>query len=331
MSAPAVLSQPTPPRAAEGRRRLVALLHGQGALVALLGLCVFAAVRYESFLTPENLFNVLRQNSMMGLVALGMTFVILTGGIDLSVGALLAVGGVVGAALSGDGLVVALPAAVGVTALLGAGNGLLVTRGRIQPFITTLVVGLAARGVLLALTGDESVRVAREAVGVKGLGRGWVGPVPVPVLVLLAAYLVGWLVLARTRYGRHVYAAGDNDEAARLMGLNVDGVRVGAYGISGALAGLAGVLLAGRIGVGQPVAGAAWELGAITAVVVGGTSLAGGQGGAPGTLVGLLLLGVTFNVFNLEGAINSYWQWVLRGVFLLLVVVVQDRLAARAG
>ena len=317
-------------RFAAMRMRLAPLTR-HGAWVALFAFCTFAAVRFESFLTAENLTNVLRQNSMAGLLAMGMTFVILSGGIDLSVGALLAVGGVVAAWLSGRGVAIAVPAAMAVAAIIGLGNGLVITKARVPPFIATLVTMLAARGVLLAVTNEQSVQVAGLASGFKWIGRGWIGPVPVPVVILLLAYLLGWAVMAHTRFGRHIYAVGDNDEAARLMGLGVDSVRLGVYTTSGALAGLAGVILAARVGVGQPVAGLGWELNAITAVVLGGTLLSGGQGSITSTLAGVLLLGAIFNVFNQGGTINSYWQWVVRGIFLLAVVVLQGRLALVQG
>lgn len=314
-------------RGAVARARLASLAQRQGALVALVLVCIFATMRYEAFLTPENLLNVVRQNSMLGLVALGMTFVILTGGIDLSVGSLLAVAGVVAADLAGRGSGLAIAAAVGFTAMLGLINGLVIAKARIQPFIVTLAMMIAARGLALASTGEQSVRVDRLSEGFTWLGRGWIGPLPVPVAILALAFVIGWVVLNHTRFGRHVYALGDNEEAARLMGLNVDRVTIGVYALSGAMAGLAGVILASRLGAGQPVAGTGWELDAIAAVVVGGTLLTGGQGNVGSTLVGVLLLGVIFNLFNLEGTISSWWQWVLRGVFLLVVVLIQNRLS----
>ena len=315
-------------RAARGAR-LVALIQRNGALVALIAACIFGAARYYAFPTPENVLNVLRQNSMLGLLALGMTFVILTGGIDLSVGSLLAVAGIVTAALSPYGALVAVAGGVGAAAALGLVNGLLVTKARIEPFIVTLATMIAARGAALALTGESSVRIDRAASGIVWLGRGDIGPIPVPIVVFALAYLVGWVLLRYTRFGRHVYAVGDNGGAARLLGLEVDRVLIGTYALSGALAGLAGVVLAARLGAGQPVAGTGWELDAIAAVVVGGTLLTGGQGGVGATLIGVLLLGVIFNLFNLEGTISPWWQWVLRGVFLLGVVLVQARLQRR--
>lgn len=310
----------------ERRRRIISVLQQQGALIALVAACIFGFARYATFLTPENLLNVLRQNSMLGLMALGMTFVILTGGIDLSVGSLLAVAGIVGATLSPRGTLVALAGGIAAAAVLGGLNGLVIAKVRIQPFVVTLAMMIAARGAALAFTGENSVRLDPASTGLTWLGRGWVGPIPVPVLLLALAYLVGWTVLRHTGFGRHVYAVGDEEGAARLLGLEVNRVTVATYALSGALAGLAGVLLAARLGAGQPVAGTGWELDAIAAVVVGGTVLTGGKGGAGLTLTGVLLLGVILNLLNLEGTLSPWWQWVIRGAFLLAVVVVQGRM-----
>ncbi|HKP71850.1 MAG TPA: ABC transporter permease [Pyrinomonadaceae bacterium] len=311
------------------RARFASFAQRQGALIALVAVCVFAAIRYERFLTEENLVNVLRQNSMLGLVALGMTFVILTGGIDLSVGSLMAVAGVAAASLAGRGVLVAVLAAVALTTVLGFVNGVFIAKARIQPFIVTLAMMIAARGLVLAYTKEKSVGIGRSSEWLRWLGTGFVGPVPIPVVFLIIAFAVGWLVLNHTRFGRHVYALGDNDEAARLMGLNTGRVTIGVYALSGALSGLAGVLDAARLGAGRPVAGTGDELNAIAAVVVGGTLLTGGQGSVLATLVGVLLLGLIFNVLNFEGDISIWWQTVLRGVFLLLVVIVQNRLSKR--
>jgi ribose transport system permease protein len=208
-------------------------------------------------------------------------------------------------------------------------NGVLITKARIQPFIVTLAMLIAARGAALAATGEKSVSVSRLAEGFTWLGRGELGPLPVPVALFGLAYVLSWIVLRYTGFGRYVYAVGDNEEAARLMGLDADRVLLGTYTLSGALAGLAGVILAARLGAGQPVAGTGWELDAIAAVVVGGTLLTGGQGGVGSTFLGVLLLGVIFNLFNLEGTVSPWWQWVLRGAFLLAVVLIQARLQRR--
>jgi ribose transport system permease protein len=309
------------------RARFATLLRRYGAWVALAIVCALATARYDAFLTPENVFNILRQNSMLGLVALGMTFVIVLGGVDLSVGALVAVGGVLAAALSPHGSVLAISAAVLATSLIGAMNGVLIVRGRIPPFVATLGTMFAGRGAVLALTDETPVRAAPAATAMKWLGRGLVGPVPVPVLALFVAFALGWLVLSHTRFGRRVHAVGGNEEAARLIGLDVRRITLAVYATSGLLAGIAGVLLTARLGTAQPVAGIGWELDAIAAVVVGGALLSGGQGGAWPTLSGVLLLGVVFNVINLEGTVSSYWQSVLRGFFLLALIVGQRRLS----
>ncbi|HEX9962783.1 MAG TPA: ABC transporter permease [Pyrinomonadaceae bacterium] len=308
------------------RERFGSFVQQQGALVLLVLVCLIATARYEAFLTPENLLNVLRQNSMLGIVALGMTFVILTGGIDLSVGSLLAVAGVIAANLADRGLVVAIIAAVAATTILGLINGTVIAKARIQPFIVTLGMMIAARGIALAVTNEQNVRIPATATEFSWLGQGMIGFLPVPILILIIVYIIGWLVLNYTRFGRHVFALGDNDEAARLMGLNIDRVTILVYTISGLLAGLAGAILASRLNTGSPVEGVGRELDAIAAVVVGGTLLTGGKGSVVSTLYGVLLLGVIFNLFNLEGQISPWWQLVFRGAILLAVVILQNRL-----
>lgn len=313
------------------RPSVAGVVQRYGAVLALVAVVAIATARQAAFLTPENLLNVLRQNSMLGLVALGMTFVIVHGGIDLSVGALVAVGGIAAAEASRCGSAAALVAAVALTTALGLANGLLIVKARIQPFVATLGMMFAASGAALVWTREISIHLDPGATVLKALGRGFLGPIPVPIVLLAIAYAIGWFVLARTRFGRHVYAVGDNAEAARLMGLDVARVRLAVYSLSGALSGFAGALLASRLSAAQPVAGVGWELDAIASVVVGGALLSGGQGNAGSTLCGVLLVGVVFNVINLEGTISPYWQSVVRGVFLLVVIIVQNRLAARTS
>src|SRR5688500_14424494 len=175
--------------------KAISVLQRQGALVALIVVFIFGASRYYAFATPENLLNVLRQNSMLGLVALGMTFVILTGGIDLSVGALLAVAGVVAATLSPEGALIAVTGGIAAAAALGLVNGLVITKARIQPFVVTLAMRIAARGAALAVTAEQSIPVDRAATGITWLGRGVIGPIPVPVVICALAYALGWVVL----------------------------------------------------------------------------------------------------------------------------------------
>lgn len=309
------------------REHIGPFLQHHGALVLLVLVCILATIRYEAFLTPENLLNVLRQNSMLGIVALGMTFVILTGGIDLSVGSLLAVAGVIAASLADRGLPVAIIAALAATTALGFINGAVIAKARIQPFIVTLAMMIAARGIALAFTGERNVPIPATATDFAWLGQGLIADfLPVPIVVLVIAYAIGWVVLNYTPFGRHVFALGDNDEAARLMGLNIGRVTILVYAISGLLAGLAGVILASRLYTGSPTEGVGRELDAIAAVVVGGTLLTGGKGSLVSTLYGVVLLGVIFNIFNLEGQISPWWQLVLRGGILLAVVILQNRL-----
>ncbi|KAB8321042.1 ABC transporter permease [Tolypothrix campylonemoides VB511288] len=311
-------------------RRLARLLTSQGVLLLLFSLAVFASFRYETFLTPLNLMNIMRQNSMLAIVALGMTVVILSGGIDLSVGALVALGGVVAAMLAPQGSLMAIVGGIASTTLFGVVNGLFVSRARLQPFVVTLFTASAARGLALSLTEEKSIAVSSAASGLVWLGRGFIGPVPVPVLMVALLYFAAWFMLHKSRLGLHIFAVGDNEEASRLMGVSPDQVKVTAYTISGLLSGFAGVVLAGRLGAGQPVAAFGWETDAIAAAVMGGTFLGGGQGSVFPTLAGVLLLGMMYNLLNLEGTITPWWQLVLRGGFLLLVVIFQQRIAQRA-
>ena len=198
------------------RGRAVKLLQRSGAFIALVAAIALGAARYEEFLTTENIANVLRQNSMLGFVALGMTFVILSGGIDLSVGALVAVAGVSAAYLANHGVVIALIGGVASAALLGTVNGLLITKARIQPFITTLAMLIGARGAALAATNEQSILVPAGSEQLTWIGRGNVGVVPFPIVLLMVAYAGGMLALRYTRFGRHVYAIGDSEEAARF-------------------------------------------------------------------------------------------------------------------
>lgn len=313
-----------------GLRRFAKLLTSQGVLLILLSLAVFASFRYETFLTPVNLMNIMRQNSMLAIVALGMTVVILSGGIDLSVGSLVALGGVVTAMLAGQGSFVAIAAGIASTTLLGVVNGLLVSRARLQPFVVTLFTASAARGLALSITEEKSIAVSSTASGFIWLGRGFIGWVPVPVLIVALLYFAAWFMLHRSRLGLHIFAIGNNEEASRLMGVNPNRVKLAVYTFSGLLSGLAGIILAGRLGAGQPVAAFGWETDAIAATVMGGTFLAGGQGSVFPTLVGVLLLGMMYNLLNLEGTITPWWQLVLRGAFLLLVVLFQQRIVQRS-
>jgi len=322
-----------PGRARASRSGTALLLQRQGALVALVVLVVFASLRYEGFLTEQNLLSVLTQNSMIGLISLGMAFVIMTGGIDLSVGSVIALGGVVAAHASPSGPLVGLLAGVGAGAAVGLLNGAVIAKLGIQPFVVTLATLLGARGLALELSDNRSVDVNFEN-GFTQLGEGLLLGVQYPVWILGTAFVLGAIALKYTPFGRHVLAIGGNEEATRLMALPVDRIKIAVYVLSGALAGLAGTLLAALNYAGQPTAAAGYELSAIAAVVVGGTLLTGGMGSIVTTFMGFLLLALVFNVLNFENgegliSLSSYWQTVIRGAFLLVVVVLQARLLQR--
>ena len=328
-------AEPTIAQPRPGMARAASLLQQQGVLIALALLVLFGTLRYDNFLSTYNISNVLRFNSMFGLIALGMTFVIITGGIDLSVGAIAALASVVTALLSPNGAAPAVAAAVGVGLLLGLINGAIIARLGILPFIVTLAMLLAARGLALIFANNASVGVTVNP-GLTWLGQGDIAGAPVPAVIMAVAFALGAVTLRFTRFGRHVLAVGGNEEAARLMGLPVARIKLAVYAMSGALAGLAGVLLAAQFNTGQPTEGVGWELSAIASVVVGGTLLTGGMGSVGASLAGVLLLGLIFNVLNFENgrgviSLSVYWQSVIRGAFLLIVVLLQNRLLRRRG
>ncbi|WP_219415587.1 ABC transporter permease [Pseudonocardia nigra] len=316
------------------RRRYTSVLQQQGALIGLIVLVVFGALRYgESFATGFNVQSVLAGDAKYALVALGMCFVIMTGGIDLSVGSVAALGGVVAVQVSGAGLVPALAAAVAAGAAVGLVNGVLVARYRLAPFLVTLATLLVARGLALRLA-DARAAVADRDSGFTDLGAWTFLGVPVAFWIVVLLFGAGALALHRTGFGRNVLAVGGNEDAARLMGLPVDRTKVAVYVLSGALAGTAGAFLGAQTGSVDAAAGQGWELTAIAAVVVGGTLLTGGVGSVLGTLVGVLLLQLIFNLIVFENSrggvqISSYWESVIRGAFLLAVVLLQVRLTRR--
>lgn len=301
-------------------------LRNQGALIGLILIMIGATIRYDNFFTLSNLTNVVLGNSMLGIVAVGMTFIILTKGIDLSVGSLLALSGIVAALLSKESLLLAVVVPILLATVLGVVNGVLIAKAKLEPFIVTLAMMIGVRGFIYAYTAETSVPIddsIEKAYAV--IGRGDLLGIPIPIIVFVLVVAAAGFVLKYTPFGRHVLAVGGNEEAARLMGLKVERVKIAVYAISGALAGLAGVLLTSRLSVGQPVAGLTWEMDAIAAVVIGGTLLTGGKGTVFGTTVGVILLAMIYNIINMEGNINSWWQPVIRGSFLMLVVIIQAR------
>lgn len=302
-----------------------------GVIAALIALIAFGWARYDNFLSEYNILSFLRYNSMFALIALGMCFVIITGGIDLSVGGVAALGSVMAAHASGHGLVAGFVAGVGTGLVAGALNGLVITRLKIAPFIATLAMMLAAYGTALLAAGNQSVSVSWDTAFIT-IGQGDLLGLPVPAWIMAAAYLAGWIVLERLPAGRRVLAIGGSEDASRLMGLPVERLTFRVYAASGALAGLAGVILAAQFGAGQPTEGVGWELFAIASVVVGGTLLTGGVGSVGATFAGAMLLALLFNLLNFENgkgwiSLSAYWQSVIRGLFLLAFVLLQSGLA----
>ncbi|OLF05781.1 hypothetical protein BLA60_34885 [Actinophytocola xinjiangensis] len=298
------------------------LLINGGFAVAFVVLLVVAATSTDSFLTDDNLTNLLRQSVTTGLLALGMLMVILTGGIDLSVGSVVALTGIMAAGLAeGLPVPVAMLAAIGIGGVCGAVNGVLVAHFRLAPFVVTLAALTTIRG--LAYVYSETPITPTE-INFLTLGTELLGPIPVATLLMVVAFALAWLFLTRTTAGRAIVAIGGNREAVRLAGINVPRHVLLTYVISGLLAGLAGVILASRVGIAQPSVGMALELNAIAACVIGGARLSGGRGSVPGTFAGVVLLALIDNLLTLHD-VQSYWQQVLKGLIIVAVVLARRR------
>ncbi|BBF87992.1 ribose ABC transport system, permease protein RbsC [Aquitalea magnusonii] len=300
-----------------------ATLQKLGPFIALVLVSVGLAVLSPDFLTVANLLNVMRQVSINALIAFGMTLVILLGGIDLSVGSILALSSVGIATLIQSGVDPLLATLLGVIGggVMGLLNGLVVSKGKVAPFIATLASMTILRGLALVVSGGSPITGFNSDL-FSMLGGGYVaGLIPIPVVWMLIMFGLFAFLLKKTVFGRHVYATGGNEEAARLSGVKVDQIKLWVYTISGAMSAMAGVVLTSRLNSAQPTAGSGYELDAIAAVVLGGTSLTGGRGWIFGTLMGALLIGVLNNGLNLLG-VSSFYQQVIKGVVILLAVLI---------
>ncbi|MEU0137244.1 ABC transporter permease [Streptomyces sp. NPDC006296] len=311
-----------------GRLRAAELLQRQGVLAVLLTVVVAASFIYPTFASLDNARGVTIQASFLAVVALGMTLVIITGGIDLSVGSVFALGGVLAAWASQYGFLAALLLPLVVCGGIGLLNGVLIARGNMAPFIVTLATLLGARGLLLTLTDEGATTYLVPKDSAFGeLGQGSVWGFGYPIVIALVLFGAGGLVLQRTSFGQTLFAVGGSSDAATLMGLPVARTKILVYTLSGLLAGLAGALNAARLSSGVTIVGVGMELDAISAVVIGGTLLVGGAGSISGTLWGVLLLAVIQNLINQIGSLNSSYQSVVSGGFLIVVVVAQRYLA----
>ncbi|AGZ38776.1 ABC transporter permease [Actinoplanes friuliensis] len=313
-------------RRAERTDRIVGLVQRQGALAVLVVVVLIAAASFPNFRSFDNAGTILIAAAPPALIALGMTFVIITGGIDLSVGSLYVLGGVVSAYASQWGLVPAVLAPLAVCGLIGVINGVLIAYTRMAPFIVTLAALLGARGLMRAISSEGSNTYLVESDAFRSFGTGSFLGIGYPVWLVVVIFVLGMVLLSRTRFGHAVYAIGGSEDAASLMGIAVRRTKVWVYVMSGLLAGLAGAINAAKLGSGVTVLGTGMELDAIAAVVIGGTLLTGGAGTIAGTIAGVLLLGVIQNMINQVGNVPSSYQQVISGAFLAVVVVAQTYL-----
>ncbi len=297
-----------------------------GTFIALILLVVIVSVLNSRFLQVSNLMNLLRQLIINGFIALGMTYVILTGGIDLSVGSILAFTSAIFAGLMQNGMspVLAIILAIVLGAILGFINGLLITKGKLAPFIVTLATMTIFRGATLVYTDGRPIAGQRDNFIFAFLGRGKVFGIPFQVILFAIIFILLLVLLKKTSLGRKVYAVGGNEKASYISGINIDKVKIFVYTISGILATISGLVLTSRLNSAQPTAGTAYEMDAIAAVVLGGTSMTGGSGSLVGTLIGILILGVLNNGLNLLG-VSSFYQQIVKGVVILLAVLVDRK------
>ncbi|KEQ16515.1 ribose ABC transporter permease [Endozoicomonas numazuensis] len=298
------------------------------SVIALLIFMVVVSMISDSFFSTNNMLNILRQTSINAIIAVGMTFVILTSGIDLAVGSILALSGALAATLIGMDfnimLVVTLTLAGG--AAMGAMSGLIIAKGRVQAFIATLATMTLLRGATMVFTDGRPISASSGSASdaFSFIGSGYLFGIPFPIYLMAVTFVAAWFVLNHTRLGRYVYALGGNESATRLSGINVDRIKLAVYSISGGLSALAGLIVTSRLASAQPTAGTSYELDAIAAVVLGGTSLTGGKGRITGTLVGVLIIGILNNALNLLN-VSSYYQLIAKALVILLAVLVDTR------
>ncbi|WP_139187892.1 ribose ABC transporter permease RbsC [Bacillus tuaregi] len=297
-----------------------------GPLLGLIVLVVIVSILNPSFLEPLNILNLLRQVAINALIAFGMTFVILTGGIDLSVGAILALSSALTAGMIVSGLDPMLAIIIGciLGGVMGMVNGLFITKGKMAPFIATLATMTIFRGLTLVYTGGNPITGLGDNYLFQLFGRGYFLGIPVPAITMILTFVLLFIILHKTPFGRKTYAIGGNEKAALISGIKVPNVKIMIYSLSGMLAALAGAILTSRLNSAQPTAGTSYELDAIAAVVLGGTSLSGGKGRIFGTLIGALIIGTLNNGLNLLG-VSSFYQMVVKGIVILIAVLLDRK------
>lgn len=311
------------------QNRMGSMLQKAGPLLGLLILIIVVSAINPGFLEPLNILNLLRQVAINALIAFGMTFVILTGGIDLSVGSTLALSSVLMASLLASGFnpLLAIVAGCMIGAILGAVNGLMVTKGKMAPFIATLATMTIFRGLTMVFTEGNPITGLSDNLMFQLFGRGYLLGIPVPAITMVITFALLWVVLHKTSFGRKTYAIGGNERASIISGIKVHRVKIMVYSLAGLLAGLAGAILTSRLDSAQPTAGTSYELDAIAAVVLGGTSLSGGRGRIVGTLIGALIIGALNNGLNLLG-VSSFYQLVVKGIVIVIAVLMDRKKAA---
>lgn len=293
-------------------------------VIALIILMAVITIINSNFLTANNLLNLLLQVTSNALIAFGMTFVILTGGIDLSVGSILALSSALTAGLLGSGMPVALAilSSLILGCILGMINGLLISYGKLAPFIVTLATMTIFRGATLVYTnGNPITKGLSDTFLFQFLGQGYIVGIPFPVIIMFIVFIVLYVLLHKTAFGKSVYAIGGNEKAAYISGVKLNKVKIIIYSISGMMASISGLIITSRLSSAQPTAGASYEMDAIAAVVLGGTSLSGGKGRILGTLIGALIIGVLNNGLNIIG-VSAFWQQVVKGVVILIAVLI---------
>lgn len=318
----------TPPRLPHANFFTKTWLIEQKSLLTLILLIIVVSLFNDNFFTINNILNILRQTSVNAIIAVGMTLVILTAGIDLSVGSVLALCGALAASMIGLSLpiMVTIPLTLLAGAALGGISGLIIAKGKVQAFIATLVTMTAVRGITMVYTDGRPISTGYTDLADRfawfGTGYGW--HIPIPVWIMFIVFLFAYYLLKHTRLGRYIYAVGGNEAAAHLSGINVAKVKITVYAICGCLSALAAIIITSRLSSAQPNAGMGYELDAIAAVVLGGTSLMGGRGKIIGTLIGALIIGFLNNALNLMD-VSSYYQMIIKAVVILLAVIIDNK------
>jgi ribose/xylose/arabinose/galactoside ABC-type transport system permease subunit len=292
-----------------------------GVVIGFILLCVVISFATPAFATQKNILNLLRQSSIIGIIATGMTFVIISGSFDISVGVVAALSGAVTMKLitMGNGVPVAIAvlAALGIGAVVGLINGIAVAKINVPSLIATMAMVSVVKGSMLMFTGGYPI--TRTIPVLDTIGNGYVAGIPIPVIIFAAAVAIAFIILTKTRFGRYVYSVGGNEEASKLNGINVDSYKIKVFVINAVLAALAGIVLVGRMGTASPAAGDGYDMDAIASVVIGGTSVAGGSGSVLKTVIGVLLMSVINNSFNLLG-VDMYFQYIFKGLIILIAV-----------